>query len=60
VEYHLTEFGRTLIPLIRAIGLWGDEHQERLRRVILKHNAITLGEYDNDPEEHVTAHAHSS
>lgn len=36
VEYTLTDFGRTLIPLISAIGLWGDEHQERLRRVILK------------------------
>ena len=36
VEYHLTEFGKTLIPLIRSIGLWGDEHQERLKAVILK------------------------
>lgn len=36
VEYSLTEFGRTLIPLISAIGSWGDEHQDRLRRVILK------------------------
>lgn len=39
VEYELTEFGKTLIPLIKSIGLWGDEHQERLRRVILKHSA---------------------
>jgi DNA-binding HxlR family transcriptional regulator len=38
VEYHLTDFGETLIPLIRSIGLWGDEHQERLRRVITKQN----------------------
>lgn len=38
VEYRLTEFGKTLIPLIQSIGLWGDEHQERLRRVILKTN----------------------
>lgn len=36
VEYELTEFGRTLVPLIYAIGLWGDEHQERLKNVILK------------------------
>jgi len=36
VEYHLTEFGKTLIPLIRSIGLWGDQHQERLKAVILK------------------------
>jgi len=40
VEYGLTEFGKTLIPLIASIGLWGDEHQERLRRVILKQNAL--------------------
>jgi DNA-binding HxlR family transcriptional regulator len=36
VEYDLTAFGQTLIPLIQAIGLWGDEHQERLQKVILK------------------------
>ena len=35
VEYELTAFGQTLIPVIDAIGLWGDEHQERLKRVIL-------------------------
>ena len=39
VEYYLTDFGKTLIPLIGSIGIWGDEHQERLRKVILKHNA---------------------
>ncbi len=36
VEYSLTEFGKTLIPVISALGQWGDEHQERLRAVILK------------------------
>jgi len=36
VEYDLTEFGITLIPLIHAIGLWGDEHQYRFKEVILK------------------------
>jgi DNA-binding HxlR family transcriptional regulator len=36
VEYTLTDFGKTLIPLLTSIGLWGDEYQERLRRVILK------------------------
>lgn len=36
VEYSLTEFGKTLIPVIAAIGNWGDEHEERLRNVILK------------------------
>lgn len=36
VEYHLTEFGQTLIPLIAGIGNWGDAHSEHLRRVIGK------------------------
>ena len=36
VEYDLTDFGKTLIPIIQTIGLWGDEHQDRLKRVILK------------------------
>jgi DNA-binding HxlR family transcriptional regulator len=36
VEYSLTDFGQTLIPVISAIGNWGDEHEERLRSLILK------------------------
>ncbi|WP_245857100.1 winged helix-turn-helix transcriptional regulator [Mucilaginibacter auburnensis] len=48
VEYNLTDFGKTLIPLIQSIGLWGDEHQERLRRVILKQNGLP-----DKPEERV-------
>jgi DNA-binding HxlR family transcriptional regulator len=36
VEYNLTEFGKTLIPVISVLGQWGDEHQERLRYLILK------------------------
>ena len=35
VEYSLTEFGETLIPVISLLGQWGDEHQERLRHLIL-------------------------
>ncbi|MCE6988056.1 helix-turn-helix domain-containing protein [Dyadobacter sp. CY323] len=34
VEYNLTEFGKSLIPIIEALGKWGDEHEERLRKVI--------------------------
>ncbi|MBO9639952.1 winged helix-turn-helix transcriptional regulator [Siphonobacter aquaeclarae] len=34
VEYSLTEFGQTLIPVITLLGQWGDEHEERLREVI--------------------------
>jgi len=36
VEYELTPFGETSMPLILAIGIWGDEHEEHLRKVILK------------------------
>lgn len=48
VEYTLTDFGKTLIPLISSIGLWGDEHQERLRRVILKSSGATKDVYTED------------
>ena len=44
VEYSLTDFGKTLIPLISSIGLWGDEYQDRLRRVILKNSESALAE----------------
>lgn len=36
VEYSLTEFGKTLIPVISVLGSWGDEHQERLKTLIIK------------------------
>jgi DNA-binding HxlR family transcriptional regulator len=36
VEYFLTEFGKTLIPVISALGHWGDDNEERLKDVILK------------------------
>ncbi|GAA0536202.1 winged helix-turn-helix transcriptional regulator [Chitinophaga japonensis] len=36
VEYSLTEFGKTLIPVISLLGQWGDEHEERLRNLVLK------------------------
>ncbi len=36
VEYSLTEFGKTLIPVIAVLGQWGDENEERLRQVIMK------------------------
>jgi len=36
VEYSLTEFGESLIPVIGSLGNWGDTHQERLRVLISK------------------------
>jgi DNA-binding HxlR family transcriptional regulator len=36
VEYSLTDFGKTLIPVIATLGQWGDKNEERLRNVILK------------------------
>lgn len=36
VEYSLTEFGKSLIPVIATLGTWGDAHEERLRTLILK------------------------
>ncbi len=36
VEYSLTEFGSTLIPVIGALGKWADENEEKLRYVITK------------------------
>ncbi len=36
VEYALTKFGQTLIPVISALGQWGDEHEDYLRAMILK------------------------
>jgi len=36
VEYSLTEFGESLIPVLLSLGNWGDAHEERLRTVITK------------------------
>ena len=43
VEYNLTEFGKSLIPIIGAIGQWGDKNEERLRSLI-------LAQHELDPE----------
>ena len=34
VEYSLTEFGQTLIPVISAMGNWGDKNEQKLRDAI--------------------------
>src|SRR5689334_24899109 len=36
VEYSLTEFGKSLIPVILTLGNWGETNEVRLRSVILK------------------------
>jgi DNA-binding HxlR family transcriptional regulator len=36
VEYALTPFGESLIPVIAALGQWGDQHEDDLKRVISK------------------------
>lgn len=40
VEYSLTELGHTVLPIVNALGKWGDDHQEQLRRVIAKTHAV--------------------
>ena len=34
VEYSLTDLGCTVLPIVTALGNWGDEHQEELRLFI--------------------------
>ncbi|TMA55995.1 MAG: helix-turn-helix transcriptional regulator [Deltaproteobacteria bacterium] len=36
VEYTLTRLGRSVLPIVMALGKWGDDHQEQLRRRIAK------------------------
>ena len=44
VEYNLTEFGKTLIPVINSLGKWGDKNKKRLTRVILERLKQTAGD----------------
>ena len=50
VEYSLTEFGQTLIPVIGAMGQWGDLNQERLKMLIIQRfpAAAALEKVSND------------
>ena len=36
VEYSLTDFGQTVIPVIAVLGNWGDNNEAHLRSVILR------------------------
>ncbi|MGM9509026.1 winged helix-turn-helix transcriptional regulator [Larkinella sp. GY13] len=57
VEYYLTDFGQSLIPVIGAIGQWGDAHDQRLRTLILKevsNTGSTNGEKIVEQDGHFT------
>ena len=41
VEYSLTEFGQSVLPVITALGKWGDDHQKHLRKVIEDSHALS-------------------
>lgn len=34
VEYGLTQLGKTLVPVIDALGQWGDEHGDTIRKIL--------------------------
>lgn len=36
VEYRLTKLGQSVLPVITALGQWGDDNQEHLRKVIAR------------------------
>ena len=40
VEYSLTDFGKSLIPILSALGQWADDNNKQLRSVILKNIKI--------------------
>jgi Predicted transcriptional regulators len=42
VEYYLTDFGKSLIPVILAIGEWGDAHEKRLRALIEAQHTVAV------------------
>lgn len=47
VEYSLTEFGESLIPVIVALGQWGDQNQARLKTLIIKRFQGSAGTKDD-------------
>ncbi|TDQ11032.1 winged helix-turn-helix transcriptional regulator [Pedobacter metabolipauper] len=50
VEYALTDMGISLIPVIHALGDWGDENQERLVHAIRRAAQVngTVDEMNNE------------
>ncbi|WP_321530433.1 helix-turn-helix domain-containing protein [uncultured Desulfuromonas sp.] len=33
VEYRMTDYGATLCPVLRAMGQWGEKHEQRLNKM---------------------------
>lgn len=42
VEYNLTDFGESLIPVIGAIGEWGNSNEQRLRTLIMAKTIVDV------------------
>ena len=42
VEYSLTDLGQSVLPIVIALGQWGDEHQDHLRKVIEQADTSSL------------------
>ena len=38
VEYSLTEFGKTLAPIIQSMKIWGDAYEKRLEKEFINSN----------------------
>lgn len=36
VEYSLTEYGKTLVPILKLLYGWGEKHKEKLKSLISK------------------------
>ncbi|NOT73489.1 MAG: hypothetical protein HOP08_01085 [Cyclobacteriaceae bacterium] len=42
VEYSLTPFSQTLIPIISSLGRWVDKNEKKLQAIILKRKDILI------------------
>ena len=38
VEYELTDFGKTLLPIIATMEKWGNEHMQKVYKIAIKRN----------------------
>ncbi|MBC9798649.1 winged helix-turn-helix transcriptional regulator [Sinomicrobium weinanense] len=44
VEYELTEFGKTVLPLIQAMQSWGEVHAQKVAEIAIRRNENVLAE----------------